>query len=172
MRVVLGIVLILLIAALAVWVVPGVRNSGPTGTAAVETPRQAEPPTGAEQATEPPVKAEIGANKEMAEAIAGTSANFEQEVIKSDVPVVVDFWATWCGPCRMVGPILDDLAGEYAGKVKVVKVNVDEQRELANRYQIQAIPTLMVFKGGEQVDRSVGAESKAELSKRFASLAQ
>ena len=110
---------------------------------------------------------EKGKGKAMVEPIVGTAANFGAEVLESPVPVVVDFWATWCGPCRMVSPILDELANEYQGKVKVVKVNVDEERELSGKYQIQAIPTIMFFKDGKMVDRVVGAESKASLARRF-----
>ena len=96
-----------------------------------------------------------------------TKENFEQEVIKSDIPVLVDFWATWCGPCMMLAPTIEALAKEYAGKVKVCKVNVDEQMELAIRYKVEAIPTLIYIKGGEVVQKSVGALSKNEIIKMF-----
>lgn len=92
----------------------------------------------------------------MAEVII-TSENFEQEVLKSPVPVLVDFWAEWCGPCRVVGPVIAQLAEKYEGKFKVGKVNVDEQGDLAQKYQILSIPTLKFFKGGTEVDEIVGA---------------
>jgi len=122
-------------------------------------------------ATRPAPATEKGEVIEMAEPIVGTSANFEAEVIRSSTPVVVDFWASWCGPCRMVSPILDELAGEYEGKVKVVKVNVDEERALANQYRVQAIPTIIFFKDGAAADKVIGAESKASLAERFDKLA-
>lgn len=96
-------------------------------------------------------------------AIQVTSANFEQEVIRSDKPVLVDFWASWCGPCRMLSPIVDQLAEELGGKVKVGKVNVDDEQALAEQFRIMTIPTLMLFKGGQQVAASVGVKSKADL---------
>ena len=86
--------------------------------------------------------------------------NFDNEVLKSDIPVLVDFWASWCGPCKMLSPIIAQLADEYAGKVKVCKVNVDEQPALANRYQIQSIPTMYFFKNGQIVDKSIGFKPK------------
>ncbi len=89
-----------------------------------------------------------------------TEQNFAQEVLQSDKPVLVDFWASWCGPCRMVSPIVDEIAEELDGKVKVGKVNVDEQRELAGEYGIMSIPTLMVVKNGEIVNTSVGVRPK------------
>jgi len=91
-----------------------------------------------------------------------TNANFEQEVIKSATPVVVDFWAEWCGPCKMIAPILDELATEYSGKLKVGKVNIDEHQELAVRFRINSIPTLLFFKGGQVVDQVVGMRSKKD----------
>ncbi len=94
-----------------------------------------------------------------------TKENFETEALKSDVPVLVDFWAEWCGPCRMFSPIVDEFAEENEGKVKVGKVNVDEQNELAARFGVMSIPTLLVFKGGEIVSKAVGARPKAELLK-------
>ena len=93
-----------------------------------------------------------------------TAADFSTEVLKSEIPVLVDFWAPWCGPCRMVGPILDELAGDYAGKVKIVKVNVDEETELARQYGIMSIPAVYIFKGGEAVERMIGARPKAEFA--------
>jgi thioredoxin 1 len=96
----------------------------------------------------------------MSNVTAVTSSNFENEVIKSDIPVLVDFWAAWCGPCRMVAPVIDQLAAQYAGKVKVVKLNVDENPEISGRYQILSIPTVYLFKGGSKVDELVGARPK------------
>ncbi|OGX39801.1 MAG: thioredoxin [Omnitrophica WOR_2 bacterium RIFCSPHIGHO2_02_FULL_50_17] len=92
-----------------------------------------------------------------------TDRNFEDEVVKSDVPVLVDFWAEWCGPCRMIGPIVDEIASELKGKLKVVKVNVDDAQELAGQYNIMSIPTLLIFKDGEPVEQMVGAMSKDQL---------
>ena len=93
----------------------------------------------------------------------GTDDNFETEVLKSDLPVLVDFWAPWCGPCRMVGPIVEELAESYAGRLKVVKVNVDESPGVAGNFGIRSIPTLALFQGGEAVDGLVGAAPKAKL---------
>jgi len=94
-----------------------------------------------------------------------TGENFENEVIKSDKPVLVDFWAEWCGPCRAVAPIMDELASEYDGKAKIGKINVDEQGELAAKYRIMSIPTVMLFKNGEIVDKVIGARTKADFAK-------
>jgi len=98
----------------------------------------------------------------MSKVIHSKTQNFDADVLESQVPVFVDFWAEWCGPCRIIGPIIDDLAKEFDGKVKFVKVNVDENGEIADRYQIQAIPTLMIFKNGQQVNRIVGAAPKGK----------
>jgi thioredoxin 1 len=91
--------------------------------------------------------------------------NFEQEVIQSDKPVLIDFWASWCGPCRAVAPVIDQLAEEFSGKAKVGKINVDEQNELASRYRIMSIPTVMLFKNGQVVEKLIGARSREEFSK-------
>ena len=96
----------------------------------------------------------------MAEIIL-TSDNFESEVIASEIPVLVDFWAPWCGPCKMLGPVISQIAEENEGKVKVGKVNVDEEDELAAQYGIQSIPTVLLFKGGEVVEQSLGFKPKA-----------
>ncbi|NLX77734.1 MAG: thioredoxin [Clostridiaceae bacterium] len=93
-----------------------------------------------------------------------TKENFDQEVLQSEQPVMVDFWAAWCGPCRMVAPTVEQVAEEFQGKAKVVKVNVDDNGELAERYRIMTIPTLMVFKNGNVVDSLVGVRTKEELS--------
>ena len=90
-------------------------------------------------------------------------ATFETEVLKSDVPVLVDFWAVWCGPCKAIAPTVDDLAKQYMGKVKVAKMDVDEHQQVPQQYGIRSIPTLLVFKGGRVVDTIVGAVPKAKL---------
>lgn len=88
--------------------------------------------------------------------IKGTSTNFVEEVLNSNIPVLVDFWATWCGPCMMLAPILKNIAEKYAGKVKVVKINVDEEYELSKNFAIMSIPTLMLFNNGEMVKKTLG----------------
>jgi thioredoxin 1 len=92
-----------------------------------------------------------------------TDSNFESEVLKSSEPVLVDFWATWCGPCRAIGPVVEQLAGEYAGKVKVGKVNIDDNPKTPTAYDVRSIPTLLVFKGGKVVGQIVGAVPKPKI---------
>jgi thioredoxin 1 len=96
----------------------------------------------------------------MGNAAAVTGANFEVEVLQSQVPVLVDFWAAWCGPCRAIAPSVDEIAAEYQGKLKVVKVDVDENMEISARYGVQSIPTLILFKDGDAVERLMGAYPK------------
>jgi len=96
-----------------------------------------------------------------------TDGDFEKEVIKSDKPVLVDFWAAWCGPCRMIAPEVDAIAEKYSGKLKVLKLNVDENSATAGSYGIMSIPTLVLFKAGREVDRFIGAMSSEELSKKL-----
>lgn len=93
-----------------------------------------------------------------------TDASFEQDVLNSEIPVLVDFWAPWCGPCRMVAPVVDEIAEQYDGKVKVVKLNTDENPGIAGQYNIRSIPTLMIFKNGQRVEQVVGAVPKATLA--------
>lgn len=99
--------------------------------------------------------------------LALTGNNWADDVEKSDVPVLVDFWAVWCGPCRMIAPIIDELANEYDGTVKVGKVNVDENQALAAKYGVMSIPTIMVFKNGQPVERIVGALPKREIKAKL-----
>lgn len=101
----------------------------------------------------------------MADVKTFNNDNFEQEVLQSELPVLVDFWAPWCGPCKMVGPVVESLAQDNAGKINVGKVNVDENKELAVKYGVRGIPTLVVFKSGSEAQRVVGAQSKGQLQK-------
>lgn len=103
----------------------------------------------------------------MAEPVAVTDATFEEKVLKSQVPVLVDFWAPWCGPCRMIAPIVEELAREYDGRVQVAKVNTDDSPEWASRFGVYGIPTLIVFKGGEEADRVVGVVPKKALQQKL-----
>ena len=96
-----------------------------------------------------------------------TAENFNEEVLESDLPVLVDFWATWCGPCRMIAPIVEEIAAEYDGKVTVGKINVDEEPELASAFEIDSIPTLMVFKNGEIAGTLVGLRKKEDIVALF-----
>lgn len=89
--------------------------------------------------------------------------DFESQILQSDVPTLVDFWAAWCGPCRTVGPVVEELASEYAGKVKVAKLNVDDNKQTPAKYGVRGIPTLMLFKGGQVVDQIVGAVPKSRI---------
>ena len=103
----------------------------------------------------------------MSHPIAITDDTFEQEVIEADTPVLVDFWAEWCGPCKMIAPIVDDLANEYDGKIKFTKLDVDSNPNTAMKFGIRGIPTLLIFKGGKAVDQVVGAVPKATLKKKL-----
>lgn len=98
-----------------------------------------------------------------ANILTATSQNFPAEVLSSNQPVLVDFWAEWCGPCKMIAPVLDELATEYAGKAKIAKVNIDDHQDLAAQFGIRAIPTLLMFKGGQVIEQVVGMKSKRDL---------
>jgi len=101
----------------------------------------------------------------MSNAVAVTDSSFQTEVLNSPVPVLVDFWAAWCGPCRAIAPTIDQIASEYSGKLKVVKMDVDENPEIPMNYGVQGIPTLLLFKGGNVVEQRVGAVGKSEVLK-------
>jgi thioredoxin 1 len=99
-----------------------------------------------------------------ADVLTATDSNFDSEVLSSNVPVLVDFWAEWCGPCRALAPTIDELAAQFKGKVKIYKMNVDENPQTPGKFRIRGIPTLIVFKGGEVVEQLVGAHPKAAIS--------
>ncbi len=103
----------------------------------------------------------------MSKPVAVTDDTFESEVVKADIPVVVDFWATWCGPCKMIAPILEEVATEYDGKLKVAKVDVDNNQRIAAQFGIMSIPSLLFFKQGKLVDQVIGAIPKAQLLDRL-----
>ncbi|MGF1460934.1 MAG: thioredoxin [Leptolyngbyaceae cyanobacterium] len=106
----------------------------------------------------------------MAEAtkyVTLTDENFEKEVIQSDVPVVVDFWAAWCGPCKLINPIIDNLAEEFAGRAKLAKINIDDYNGLANQYHIMGVPTLLFFKDGSLIDRTEGVMAQAVIADKI-----
>jgi len=99
-----------------------------------------------------------------------SAADFESEVLKSETPVVVDFFATWCGPCKLIAPMLDQLAGEFEGTAKIVKLDVDQAKEIAIQYGVKSVPTLVFFKDGEIADKVVGAQPKSELKNKLNAL--
>ncbi|MCB0278367.1 MAG: thioredoxin [Calditrichaeota bacterium] len=103
----------------------------------------------------------------MADYVVVTDDNFENEVAQSNLPVLVDFWAVWCGPCKAIAPIIEELASEYNGRAKIAKVDVDQNQVIAGKYGIRSIPTLVIYKNGEEVDRIIGAVPKAVLEDRL-----
>ena len=106
----------------------------------------------------------------MSDVLEVTDETFDAEVMNSDIPAMVDFWAEWCGPCRMVGPVVEELAKEYKGKIKITKLNVDENRQTPTRFGIRNIPTLILFKGGEQAHTIIGAQSKSSIEEELKKL--
>lgn len=106
----------------------------------------------------------------MSNEIEFTESNFSTEVLEADMPVLVDFWAPWCGPCKMIAPIVEEISEEYAGKIKVGKLNTDDNQGVASQYGIMSIPTLMIFKNGEVVERIVGAQPKEALTLKLESV--
>jgi len=103
----------------------------------------------------------------MGKALHVTDATFDAEVLNSSTPVLVDFWAEWCGPCRMIGPVVEEMAGEYEGKAKITKVDVDSNPQISMKFGIRSIPTLLIFKNGQIVDQIVGAVPKSVLKKQL-----
>jgi len=106
----------------------------------------------------------------MVDVLHVTDGNFEEEIVKADIPAMVDFWAEWCGPCKTVGPVVEELAKEYEGKVKIAKMNVDENRETPAKFGIRSIPTLILFKGGEVAQTIVGAYPKSHFDEELKKL--
>jgi thioredoxin 1 len=106
----------------------------------------------------------------MGQAVKVDSATWENEILKANELTMVDFWAAWCGPCQMIAPVVEELATEYDGRLKVAKLNTDENPEIASRYQVMGIPTLMFFKGGQMIDRVVGAASKKQFKEKIEAL--
>ncbi len=106
----------------------------------------------------------------MGQTMKVESATWDKEILKADGLTLVDFWAAWCGPCQMIAPVVEELATEYSGRLKVAKLNTDENTDIASRYQVMGIPTLMFFKGGQVIDRIVGAASKKQFKEKIEAL--
>ena len=119
----------------------------------------------AERLQQQPKCGKCGAEVLPARPIDLTATNFDKFITRNELPVLVDFWAPWCGPCRMLGPVIEEMANDYAGKVKVCKLNTDEAQDTAAKYNISAIPTILIFKGGKVVNELVGMQKKEELKK-------